>query len=70
MSKQVIETVLEKNELVSKSEDCKAHILRAKLTSGLSFQDSGERDVILVAGGCSHSFSHYMLQFFEVRHSC
>lgn len=63
MSKQVIETVLEKNELVSKSEDCKAHILRAKLTSGLSFQDSGERDVILVAGGCSHSL--YVNNFFH-----
>lgn len=63
MSKQSIENLLERNELVAKFEDCKSHILRAKQTTGLSFQESGERDVILVAGGCSHSL--YVNNFFH-----
>ncbi|XP_071162215.1 kelch-like protein 21 isoform X2 [Mytilus edulis] len=63
MSKQVIETILEKNNLVSRQEDCKAHILRAKLSKDLTYQETGQRDVILVAGGCSHSV--YVNNFFH-----
>lgn len=63
ISKTIIETQLEPNELVNMFEECKAHILHAKRASSLSFQDRGERNVILLAGGCSHSL--YVNNFFH-----
>lgn len=56
VSKEVLETKIEEEPLVKKFEECVLHVLNVKMKymTGLLPNDSGEKECILLAGGCGH----------------
>ncbi|XP_033734127.1 kelch-like protein 11 [Pecten maximus] len=56
ISMKFLDEVVEKHKFVNSSEKCRDLVLnmKSKYSAGLVEEDSGTRDVIIVAGGCGH----------------